>query len=151
MWAHDPTLWKPSPQDDVELSNRLGWLTLPDDFQQAARLHELESLAQLAVKEGIRHVVVCGMGGSSLAPEVFNLTFGHAEGCPQLVVLDSTDPTRVRMVDGIIDPQHTFFLISSKSGGTLEVMSFLAHFWQSTGGQGGASSRSPTQTPVSID
>jgi glucose-6-phosphate isomerase len=135
MWAHDATLWKPDPRDDVELSNRLGWLTLPDDFLQPERLSDLESLARLAAQEGIRHVVVCGMGGSSLAPEVFNLTFGHVEGCPQLVVLDSTDPTRVRTVDGTIDPNRTLFLISSKSGGTIEVMSFLAHFWELTHGK----------------
>jgi glucose-6-phosphate isomerase len=134
MWAHDPTLWKPDPGDDVELSNRLGWLTLPDDF--LAKAPELEALARRARDEGIRHVVVCGMGGSSLAPEVFRLTFGSTFGSPELIVLDSTDPTRVRMVDGAIDPNRTLFLISSKSGGTIEVMSCLAHYWAMTGEEG---------------
>jgi glucose-6-phosphate isomerase/transaldolase/glucose-6-phosphate isomerase len=136
LWARDPTLWKPRPEDDVELSNRLGWLTLPDDFLLPDQLDKLEQLAQKAVREGIRHVVVCGMGGSSLAPEVFRLTFGSAEGFPQLIVLDFTDPSLVRIVDQTIDPKRTLFLISSKSGGTIEVMSFLAHFWALTGGNG---------------
>jgi glucose-6-phosphate isomerase len=136
MWAHDPTLWKPDPKDDVELSNRLGWLTLPDDFLKLSQATELEALARRAREERIRHVVVCGMGGSSLAPEVFRITFGSAPGSPELIVLDSTDPTAVRMVDATIDPGRTLFLISSKSGGTIEVMSCLAHFWKLTGEQG---------------
>jgi glucose-6-phosphate isomerase len=132
MWAHDPTLWKPDPADDVELSNRLGWLSLPDDFLAADNLGQLQQLAAEAKSEGIRHVVVCGMGGSSLAPEVFRLTFGSAQGHPELIVLDFTDPTLIRTIDATIDPQRTWFLISSKSGGTIEVMSFLAHFWELT-------------------
>jgi glucose-6-phosphate isomerase/transaldolase/glucose-6-phosphate isomerase len=136
MWAHDPTLWKPRPEDDVELSSRLGWLTLPNDYLQLESEHlpELEQYATAAAREGISHVVVCGMGGSSLAPEVFRITFEAAKGHPQLIVVDSTDPTFIRTVDARIDPDRTLFLISSKSGGTLEVMSFLAHFWATTGG-----------------
>jgi glucose-6-phosphate isomerase/transaldolase/glucose-6-phosphate isomerase len=130
MWARDPTLWKPDAADDVELSNRLGWLTLPDDFLK--KVPEFEALARRTREEGVRHVVVCGMGGSSLAPEVFRITFGSAQGSPGLIVLDSTDPTAVRMVDMTIDPERTLFLISSKSGGTIEVMACLAHFWQLT-------------------
>jgi glucose-6-phosphate isomerase/transaldolase/glucose-6-phosphate isomerase len=136
MWAHDPTLWKADPKDDVELSNRLGWLTLPDDFLAPERLTELHNYAQDAAREGVRHVVVCGMGGSSLAPEVFRQTFGAEKGHPESIVLDSTDPTYIRTIDATIDPNRTLFLISSKSGGTLEVMSFLAHYWDMTGGNG---------------
>jgi glucose-6-phosphate isomerase/transaldolase/glucose-6-phosphate isomerase len=136
MWAHDPTLWKPEQRDDVELSNRLGWLTLPDDFLQPERLYELTSYAEDIAREQIRNVVVCGMGGSSLAPEVFRQTFGAAKGHPESIVLDSTDPTFIRTIDATIDPNRTLFIISSKSGGTLEVMSFLAHFWDITGGNG---------------
>jgi glucose-6-phosphate isomerase/transaldolase/glucose-6-phosphate isomerase len=134
MWAHDPTLWKPNPADDVELSNRLGWLSLPDDF--LGRLDELERPARQAVADGMRHVVVCGMGGSSLAPEVFRQTLGSTSGHPELIVLDFTDPTLIRLVDRTIDPRRTLFLISSKSGGTIEVMSFLAHFWALTQANG---------------
>jgi glucose-6-phosphate isomerase len=133
LWAHDPTLWKPRPEDDVELSNRLGWLTLPEDF--LARTSELERFVTSQIARGIRYAVVCGMGGSSLAPEVFRITFAGPPTFPELFVLDSTDPGAVRAVDAAIDPQHTLFLISSKSGGTLEVMSFLAHFWELTQGR----------------
>jgi len=134
MWARDPTLWKPRPEDDVELSNRLGWLTLPDDFLHKAA--ELRQFAADCAKRGIRHAVVCGMGGSSLAPEVFRITFsGRARGL-DVHVLDFTDPGAVAAVDAAIDPQHTLFVISSKSGGTIEVMSFLAHFWELSGGRG---------------
>ena len=80
MWAHDPSLWKPDPADDVELSNRLGWLTLPEDF--APRAAELEQLAVDTVQAEIADVVVCGMGGSSLAPEVFRQTFGGPHRSP---------------------------------------------------------------------
>jgi glucose-6-phosphate isomerase/transaldolase/glucose-6-phosphate isomerase len=128
LWARDPTLWKPRPEDDVELSNRLGWLTLPTDF--LAQAAELEQFATQQAARGITHVVVCGMGGSSLAPEVFRITFPTTTGRPTLHVLDSTDPGAVKAVDAAIDPRHTLFVISSKSGGTLEVMSFLAHFWE---------------------
>ena len=128
MWARDPTLWKPRPEDDVELSNRLGWLTLPADFLKLST--RLEQFTQATIQRGITHAVVCGMGGSSLAPEVFRITFPTADGHPTLHVLDSTDPGAIKAVDAAIDPRHTLFVISSKSGGTLEVMSFLGHFWE---------------------
>jgi glucose-6-phosphate isomerase/transaldolase/glucose-6-phosphate isomerase len=131
MWAHDPSLWKPDPADDVELSNRLGWLTLPEDF--APRAAGLEQLA-VNVQAEIADVVVCGMGGSSLAPEVFRQTFGRRTDRPVLHVLDSTDPTGLAALDATLDPRRTLLLISSKSGGTLEVMSFLAHYWATSGG-----------------
>ncbi len=134
MWARDPTLWKARPEDDVELSNRLGWLTLPEDF--LAKANELTEFASQQAARGITHAVVCGMGGSSLAPEVFRITYPRSSGCPELHVLDFTDPGAVRAVDRAIDPAHTLFIISSKSGGTLEVMSFLAHFWELAQGRG---------------
>lgn len=136
LWAHDPSLWKPDPADDVELSNRMGWLDLPHQFLQPDRLAPLDALLRQVHADGIRHVVVCGMGGSSLAPEVFRLTFGAGPGFPELTVLDFTDPTLVRSIDHHIDVARTLFLISSKSGGTIEVMSFLAHYWELTGGNG---------------
>jgi glucose-6-phosphate isomerase/transaldolase/glucose-6-phosphate isomerase len=136
IWAHDPTLWKSDPAADIELSDRLGWLSLPDDFLAPDKLKDLQTLAAECKSEGIRHVVVCGMGGSSLAPEVFRITLGSTAGNPELIVLDFTDPTLVRSVDARIDPNKTLFLISSKSGGTIEVMSFLAHFWELTGHNG---------------
>jgi glucose-6-phosphate isomerase len=134
MWARDPTLWKPRPEDDVELSDRLGWLTLPDDF--LARVSELQQFVTAVTGRGIRHAVVCGMGGSSLAPEVFRITFSDRVRGLDVHVLDSTDPGAVRAVDRAIDASKTLFVISSKSGGTTEVMSFLAHFWDLAGANG---------------
>ena len=76
------------------------------------------------------------MGGSSLAPEVFYLTFGSAEGYPKLIVLDSTDPDQVQAVEDEIDLSKTLFIVSSKSGGTVETLSFYKHFYEQTGSNG---------------
>ena len=86
-------------------------------------------LAENVRSEGFRHVVLLGMGGSSLAPEVYQRTFGNASGHPELLVLDSTHPDAVRAVAGLIDPARTIFVVSSKSGGTLETMSGFRYFW----------------------
>ncbi|NJS15645.1 MAG: hypothetical protein HC788_14915, partial [Sphingopyxis sp.] len=88
LWQKDPTLWSPVPVP--ELADRLGWLDLPSlSHEEIARLTEFGS--ELA-SEGCRHVIVLGMGGSSLAPEVFERTIGHREGFPSLRILDSTHP-----------------------------------------------------------
>ncbi len=134
MWDKDPSLWKTNPDEQRELVDRLGWLELP--LSMRAHAADLRAFADAVRAEGVRHVVLCGMGGSSLAPEVFRLTFGSRSGYPSLIVLDSTDPGAVAAVDATIDPTRTLFLISSKSGGTIEVLSFLAHFWELSGGQG---------------
>jgi glucose-6-phosphate isomerase len=134
LWQRDPTLWKPRPEDNIELADRLGWLTLPDDFLRQAG--ELEEFARSVASKGIQHAVVCGMGGSSLAPEVFRITFAAQNESPRLIVLDTTDPGQVRAADEAIDPAHTLFLISSKSGGTIEVIALLAHFWELAGERG---------------
>ena len=134
LWARDPALWRPDPAEQRELVDRLGWLSLPRSMR--AEVPALERFAEEARREGVRHVVLCGMGGSSLAPEVFRLTFGSAQGCPRLIVLDSTDPGAVRAVDAAIDPAATLFLVASKSGGTVEVAALLAHFWEAAGRRG---------------
>ncbi len=134
LWVRDPALWKPRPEDQSEIADRLGWLTLPRDMRR--EISDLRAFADEVRGEGIRHVVLCGMGGSSLAPDVFRIMFGSASGYPYLLVLDSTDPRAVQGVDQAIDPARTLFLISSKSGGTIEVLSFLEHFWQTTAQRG---------------
>jgi transaldolase/glucose-6-phosphate isomerase len=125
LWAKDPTLWSVEPQP--ELTDRLGWLTLPETMRD--KLPKLRALADGAKKEGFRHAVLLGMGGSSLAPEVYQRTFGNAPGYPELLVLDSTHPDAVRSVADRIDPAQTIFVVSSKSGGTLETMSGFRYFW----------------------
>lgn len=127
LWDHDPSLWQPDPAQQHEIADRLGWLTLPSDMPAA--VPDLERFAEEVRAEGIACVVLCGMGGSSLAAEVFRQTFGCAPGFPELIVLDSTDPSAVRGVDAAIERSKTLFLFASKSGSTIEVMAFLAHFW----------------------
>lgn len=125
LWAGDPTLWAAGPTPEIE--DRLGWLRLPE-----AMLPEVAGLQGFAAEvagEGVRHVVLLGMGGSSLAPEVFARTFGRRAGYPELRVLDSTHPRAVRAVDERVDPASTLFLVSSKSGTTIEPLAFFHHFW----------------------
>ncbi len=125
LWAKDHRLWKPEP---TEITNRLGWLVLPEDM--LAHVQALKALAVAAKQEGIRDVVLLGMGGSSLGPEVFRASFGSKKGAPRLWVLDSTVPGWIRLVTESIRPARTLFLVASKSGGTIEVMSLFAHFWK---------------------
>src|SRR5665811_976018 len=122
---HDQTLW-PSEQRD-EVSNRLGWTHLPTSMRSAA--DGLAAFGNEVRMEGMRHVVVLGMGGSSLAPEVYQATFGNAEGYPELLVLDSTHPAAIRSIKERVDLDSTLFVVSSKSGATLETLSFFRYFW----------------------
>ncbi len=133
FWSGDPTIWSDDP-DTPELANRLGWLDLHDTMRPA-----LAEIGRVAGEVAARsdHVVLCGMGGSSLAPDVFSAVFGPAEGFPELLVLDSTHPGAVLAVESKVDPRRTTFVISSKSGTTLETMSFFRYFWAATGGDGG--------------
>jgi glucose-6-phosphate isomerase/transaldolase/glucose-6-phosphate isomerase len=137
VWALDHTLWKPFP---TEIDNRLGWLHVIERMQE--EVGGLNAFAASARDSGIRDVVLLGMGGSSLGPEVLRSTFGSSRGFPRLWVLDSTVPGWVRRVTTSINPAHTLFILASKSGGTIEVMSLFAHFWslvsKAKGARGGA-------------
>lgn len=137
IWTRDHTLWKPNP---TEIENRLGWLTVLDHMQDG--LSDLRTFSQAVREAHTTDVVLLGMGGSSLGPEVFRCTFGSAKGAPRLWVLDSTVPGWVSQVTKMIQPSRTLFLVASKSGGTIEVMSLLAHFWElvhrTKGNRGGA-------------
>jgi len=129
LWAKDGTLWSPTPVP--ELDDRLGWLILPEAMRgQAAALRRF---GEDVAREGMRHVVVLGMGGSSLAPEVFQRTYGNSAGRPELIVLDSTHPDAVRAVESRIDVSRTLFLVSSKSGTTVETTSLFQYFWHRVG------------------
>ncbi|MBA3809524.1 MAG: glucose-6-phosphate isomerase [Solirubrobacterales bacterium] len=120
----DASLW--GPEGTPEIANRLGWLTIAERMQD--ELGAIEQLAREVREEGFQHVVLLGMGGSSLAPEVLRRTFAQRVGYPQLHVLDSTDAARVRSVGGAVDLERTLFIVSSKSGGTIEPLSLFAHF-----------------------
>ena len=123
LWAHDFTLFSDDP---TEIENRLGWLEVASDSLQ--RWPALEAQAG-AVAQWATDVVVMGMGGSSLFPEVLATTFGRCDGFPQLHVLDSTDPAAVRRMLDATDPATTFCVAASKSGSTVETRSHLATFW----------------------
>jgi transaldolase / glucose-6-phosphate isomerase len=126
LWRKDPTLWSREPVP--ELADRMGWLPLPETAP--AGIGGLESFAAALRAEGIAHAVVLGMGGSSLAPEVFAETFGRRPGWPELAVLDSTHPDAVAALADRLDPLASLFLVSSKSGGTIEPLSFFYTFWE---------------------
>jgi glucose-6-phosphate isomerase len=120
----DATLW--APPGTPEVANRLGWLTIAQRSLQL--LGDLQAFARQAVDDGFTDAVLLGMGGSSLAPEVLRRTFaGQAQGL-RLHVLDTTDPATIRATQAMLDPQRTLFIVSSKSGGTIEPLSLFAHF-----------------------
>jgi transaldolase/glucose-6-phosphate isomerase len=121
----DATLW--APPGTPEVANRLGWLTIAE--RTLAELDEIEAFAAQVRADGISDVVLLGMGGSSLAPEVLRRSFGQRAEHPRLHVLDSTDAADIRAVQSAVDPHKTLFVVSSKSGGTIEPLSLFAHFF----------------------
>jgi len=125
MWRKDHTAWKPDPS---EITNRLGWLAITELMRE--QIPALQIFAQEIRDSGFRHIVLLGMGGSSLGSEVLRQTFGSAVGYPELIVLDSIIPASVQAVTESIDPAHTLFLVSSKSGSTTEPLS-LYHYFRS--------------------
>jgi transaldolase/glucose-6-phosphate isomerase len=130
IWRKDGTVWVPDPEQAAltpELTNRLGWLVIPEMMHDY--LDTLTDFADEIRRDGFTHVVLLGMGGSNLAPEVFMTTFDNAPGYPPLIVLDSTHPASVQRVADTIDLANTLFLVSSKSGGTTETLSFFTFFY----------------------
>src|SRR5262245_26358081 len=118
LWNRDASLWTGADE-----AKWLGWLDVV--AAQQARAAELKAFAAEIKAEGFNHVLLLGMGGSSLAPEVLETVFGHADGSPQLHVLDSTDPAQVLAFEKKVDLARTLFVVSSKSGSTLEPNIFL--------------------------
>jgi transaldolase/glucose-6-phosphate isomerase len=125
VWQKDPTLWG-GDKDTPELSNRLGWLTISDSMLEHA--DELREFAGGCRDDGLTDVVLLGMGGSSLAPEVFRRSFDKPGDGMTLHVLDSTDADAVRAAEQAVDLSKTLFLVSSKSGGTIETRSQFEFF-----------------------
>ena len=115
IWTRDHTVWKPDPE---EITNRLGWLDVVGHMRR--RVADLTAFANEVRDAGFKDVVLLGMGGSSLGPEVLRQTLGSATGFPKLTILDSTVPEAVRAVADSIDLSTTLFIVSSKSGGTIE-------------------------------
>ncbi len=127
IWKHDHTVWKPDP---TEITNRLGWLHSPEVMVEA--IPEITAFVDSVRAEGYTHALLLGIGGSSLAPEVFRFTFGVKSGYLDLAVLDSTDPDAVLAHAKRLDPAKTLFIVSTKSGGTVETFSFFKYFYNWT-------------------
>jgi transaldolase/glucose-6-phosphate isomerase len=128
LWERDPSLWKNDPAHQAVIRNALGWLRVSNAM--LGHLEALASFVQEVRSAGFTHAVVLGMGGSSLCPDVCRATFGTAPGFLQLHVLDSTVPASVAQIEKSVDLAHTLFLVSSKSGGTVEPISFFKYFYK---------------------
>lgn len=127
IWRRDATLWKTDDESQRLIRNSLGWLTVADEMIGVAG--ELMEYAESIRQRGFRHVMVCGMGGSSLCPEVLRQTFPLRAEFPELLVLDSTDPDVIGELAQRIDPLHCLFVISSKSGSTIEPIVFYKYWY----------------------
>ena len=123
LWQRDASLWTNGDE-----SQWLGWLDVAE--KQSECKEKFQQLAQEIRSEKFSDIFLLGMGGSSLCPEVLAKTFGHIEGFPKLNVLDSTDPAQVRAFENKIDLAKTLFIVSSKSGSTLEPNIFKQYFFE---------------------
>jgi len=123
-WKKDHTVWRDDP---TEISNRLGWLNCIDVTSRSFK--EINSFVDEVRAEGFTHALLMGMGGSSLTPEVFRLTFGVKKGYLDLAVLDSTHPEAIKEFSKKLDAEKTLFIVSTKSGGTVETISFMKYFY----------------------
>ncbi len=128
MWARDHTVWR---EDPTEIADRLGWLTAPHSSR--ALVPEVRVLAEEAAAEGLTHAVLMGMGGSSLAPEVLRAALGAGPGGLDLRVLDSTHPGAIAAAEAEVPPDRALFVVSSKSGTTIETRSHMAYFLDRVG------------------
>lgn len=128
IWEHDHTVWQPDP---TELTNRLGWLHSPENMPET--IERIMSLVDAVRADGYKRVLLLGMGGSSLAPEVFQKVFGKPVGADndflELAILDSTDPDILRERASKLDLSKTLFVVATKSGGTVETMSAFKYFY----------------------
>lgn len=131
IWNKDGSVWKNHAPTITKIENRLGWL----DIEKTIDLGRLKAF-QSSVKDKYTGAVVLGMGGSSLAPEVLATTFGNSTGFPRLYVLDSTNPDQIAALEAKLDMPTTLFIVSSKSGTTIETQVFFNYFYYRTGQNG---------------
>lgn len=131
IWNKDASLWKSDEAAQKLIRNSLGWLTVAYEMLTVAG--ELIEFADSIRTGGYQHVMVCGMGGSSLCPEVLARTFGRQPGYPELLVLDSTDPDVIARLRDRIDVERCLFVIASKSGSTTEPNVFQKFWYDEVG------------------
>ncbi len=127
IWDKDSAVWKEGKEYDALIYNRLGWLSLPESMK--SNCNEINTFVNDILSEGFTYAVVLGMGGSSMCPEVCRETFGIKEGYLKLFILDSTDVNTISNIGDSIDIDKTLFIVASKSGGTIEVDSFMRYFF----------------------
>jgi len=135
LWQGDPGLWVDPARQAEEVRGRLGWLHLPQASE--ASLSDLARFAAELRQAGFRQAVLLGMGGSSLAPDVFRRALGRGQGL-RLHVLDSTDPAAILEISRLAPPAETLYVVASKSGTTAEPLALLEHFWAEAAEQLGA-------------
>jgi transaldolase/glucose-6-phosphate isomerase len=127
LWTHDATPWSTAPEHVEIIKHALGWVEIAQ--QTHAQSGELRDFARGCAKR-FDHVVVLGMGGSSLAPDILRATFGRTPGYPALHVLDSTDPQQIKALDDGLEIEKSLFIVASKSGTTTEPDAFFRYFFQ---------------------
>lgn len=132
IWEHDGVVWKDNPAVVAKIADRLGWL----DTGRTIDLARVNALKALATSGEFIDLVLLGMGGSSLAPEVLHKTFGSAPGFLNFYMLDSTDPAAILHIENAVDLAKTLFIVASKSGGTIETASFMEYFYERAGRNG---------------
>lgn len=125
LWEKDASLWTGTDEN-----NGLGWLKLVEE--QLADLSRFKAFAAEVAEDGFSHIVLLGVGGSSIAPEVLSAAFGKQASGAQMLVLDSTDPAQIRALRAKINPSRTLFCVSSKSGTTPEPYLYLSYFFDET-------------------
>ncbi|MEO8436394.1 MAG: bifunctional transaldolase/phosoglucose isomerase [Pyrinomonadaceae bacterium] len=128
IWAKDAALWKSTAEHQKIINNSLGWLTVAE--WTAQRVDQMQTFAREVREAGFTHLMLLGMGGSSLCPEVFRRTFHRRDGFPELLVLDTTDPYTIADYESRVDLAKTLFIVSSKSGSTIEPLSFYKYFFE---------------------
>src|SRR5574337_169913 len=123
IWSGDHTVWKSDP---TEIVNRLGWLRCPQTMLR--EIPEIQAFVEGTQAGGFTRALLLGMGGSSLAPEVFAKAFTAQQGFLGLTVLDTTDPSAIHACWSGLDPERTLVIVSTKSGGTVETLSLFKFF-----------------------
>ncbi len=127
IWERDTTVWTDDVDVATKIAARLGWLDAPAHFRPVT--DDLRAFADGLHDAGFDRALVCGMGGSSLAPEVLGLAYPMSEGAMPVGVLDSTDPETIALATSTFSPETSCYIIATKSGTTAETLAFLAHFW----------------------
>ena len=127
VWAKDPSVWHQNPEHQKIIQNALGWLNISQE--QIPHIAKLQEVAKDIKEADFQHILLLGMGGSSLCPEVLRMTYGVIDGCPELYVLDSTVPSQVRAFERQVDLSKTVCIVASKSGSTTEPLVFQKYFY----------------------